>query len=146
MWPVSAQRILRGDSRLGRSARLYTTNDPKRLHPVGRVDADEIEAARDHGAASRGRDRAGTPAARSREHAVLVVEAMEVVGDADRVGRDSLRAALRRRVGSDGRELGEPLDQLALLGRERTRRANDCYGVVGALRRIPAIRACAYCT
>ena len=35
------------------------------------------------------------------EHAVLVVEAVEVVGDADRVGGDTLRAALRRRLGDD---------------------------------------------
>ena len=50
------------------------------------------------------------------EHLVVVVEAVEVVGDADRVVRDRVRAAPLGRLGDDGRELGEPLDQVALLG------------------------------
>ncbi len=51
---------------------------------------------------------------------MLVVEAMEVVGDADRVRGNTLRAALHERVGNDLGQLGEPLHELALLGRERT--------------------------
>jgi hypothetical protein len=53
------------------------------------------------------------------EDAVLVVEAVEVVGDANRVLRDSLRAALLCRIGDDCRQFREPLDQLALLRCER---------------------------
>ena len=52
------------------------------------------------------------------EHLVVVVEAVEVVGDADRVGRDRVRAAALGRLGDDRGKLGEPLDQVALLGGE----------------------------
>ena len=58
------------------------------------------------------------------EHAVLVVEAVEVVGDADRVGRDRVRPAALGGLRDDARELGQPLDQLALLGREPARRSD----------------------
>src|SRR5204863_5574451 len=53
------------------------------------------------------------------EHAVLVVEAVELVGDADGVCRDRLRAALLGRVGRDGGQLEQPLHQLPLLAGER---------------------------
>ena len=56
------------------------------------------------------------------EHLVVVVEAVEVVGDADRVGRDRMRRAPLGRLGDDLRELGEPLDEVALLRRERRER------------------------
>ena len=57
------------------------------------------------------------------EHAVLVVEAVEVVGDADRVRRQRLRPAPLDRLRDDAGELGEPLDQLALLRGELLRRS-----------------------
>ena len=76
---------------------------------------------------------------------MLVVEAMEIVGDPDRIGRDPLRPTLRGCVREDGGELGETLDQLALLTLDRGRGAG-ILGVPSALRRMPAMRACAYWT
>src|SRR5437870_1176533 len=88
-------------------------------HPVRCLDADKVEAARDdrlRGAAE-GEAEALLLAL---EDAMLVVEAVEVVGDADRVRGDPLRPALRRGVCDDGGGLREPLDQLLLFRRERT--------------------------
>src|SRR5437588_6554796 len=84
------------------------------LHSFGRFDPDEVEAARDHrlGRAAEGEPKRLLVAL---EHAVLVVEAVEVVGHADRILRDSLWAALCRRVFDHRRKLCEPLDELALL-------------------------------
>src|SRR4051812_3933417 len=80
------------------------------LHSLRRLDPDQVEGAGDH--ALRG------PAQREAkrllvalEHAMLVVEAVEVVRDADRVRRQPLRAALLDSVGDDGGELGEPLHE-----------------------------------
>src|SRR5437879_7108812 len=88
-------------------------------HPFRRVDPDEAEAASDD---SLRRAAKAEPECLllALEHAVLVVEAMEVVGDADRVGRDALRAAFRQRVGDDGGQLGEPLHKLPLLRGQRS--------------------------
>ena len=44
---------------------------------------------------------------------------MEVVGEADRVRRQQLRASALRRLAHGDREVGQPLDQLLLLRRER---------------------------
>ncbi len=114
----------RPEARLETSETLAPAQQQPVAHRVNRyiragaVDPDEVEAARDH--------RGGRPAEAeperllvALEHAMLVVEAVEVVGDPDRVGRDRLRAPLLGRVGGDARELGEPLHELALLRRER---------------------------
>src|SRR5579862_1039794 len=90
------------------------------LHPLRCLDADELQRARDH-RLRRPTEREPEGFLLALEHAVLVVEAVEVVGDADRIHRDRLRAAPVRRVAHDLRELGEPLHELALLGRERLR-------------------------
>jgi hypothetical protein len=50
---------------------------------------------------------------------VLVVEAVEVVGDADRVGRNLLRRAPLGRLARDRGKFEQALDELALLHRER---------------------------
>src|SRR5690242_15764658 len=99
-------------------------------HPFRCLDADEVEAARDH------RRRGAAEAEPERlllalEHSVLVVEAVEVVGDPDRVGRNPLRAALHERVGGDGGQLGEPLDELSLLRGQRARGLGGDRGVAG---------------
>ena len=47
---------------------------------------------------------------------MLVVEAVEVVGDPDRVVRQRVRPAPLDRLLDDPGELDEPLDQLPLLG------------------------------
>ena len=47
---------------------------------------------------------------------MLVVEAVEVVRDADRVGRERVRAAPLGRLLDDAGKLGQPLDQVLLLG------------------------------
>ena len=63
-----------------------------RLHPVGRLDADEVEAPCEH--RLRRRDEAEPERLRHRaEHLVLVVEAVEVVGEPDRVVRERVRGA-----------------------------------------------------
>ena len=49
------------------------------------------------------------------EYAMFVVEAVEVVRNADRVRRNAVRRAPLRRLGDEGRELREPFDQVALL-------------------------------
>src|SRR5947209_915507 len=88
------------------------------LHPVRCLDSDELEAACDHRLR-----RAAEPEAErllvALEHAMLVVEAVEVVRQTDRIRRDALRAAALGRLARDGRELGEPLHDVALLGRQR---------------------------
>ncbi len=53
------------------------------------------------------------------EHAMLVIEAVEVVGDADRVDRDRVRRPPLGRLSGDLRELEQALHQLALLRSER---------------------------
>src|SRR5437588_536704 len=52
------------------------------------------------------------------DDSVLVVEAMEVVGNADRVQRDRMRRAAFGRLSHGDAEVGETLDQLALLARK----------------------------
>ena len=79
------------------------------------------------------------------EHAVVVVEAVEVVGDADGVRRQRVGRAPLGGFGDDGRKLDEPLDEAALLGRELGRDVAET-GASPALRMIPAMRACAYWT
>src|ERR1700758_642297 len=77
-------------------------------HPVRCLDADEVEAAGDHGP-RRLAEAEPESLLPTLEHAMLVVEAVEVVGDADRVGRDALGAALRERVGGHRGKHGEAL-------------------------------------
>src|SRR6266540_858003 len=90
------------------------------LHALARLDADQVEAARD--------DRLGRAAKAEPERlrvgledAMLVVEAMKVVGDPDRVERDRVGRPSLGRLGRDSGELREPLDQVALLDREVAR-------------------------
>src|SRR5437660_5070442 len=87
-------------------------------HPLRCLDADEVEAARDDGA-RRAAEAEPERLLLALEHTMLVVEAVEVVGDADRIGRNSLRAALDERVLGDRGQLGEPLHELPLLRRQR---------------------------
>ena len=61
------------------------------------------------------------------EHAVVVVEAVEVVGDADRVRRERMRPPPLRRLRDHARKLGEALHELALL-RQRALRARRPTG------------------
>src|SRR5438132_10400362 len=119
--PIAAASVTRTSS----SARFRSGAAPAtagRLHPFGCFDADEVERAFD----DRLRRAAKAEPERLRvaavEHAVLVVEAVEVVGDVDRVVRELMRAAPLGRLCDDGGKLDEALDQLALLGRELGRR------------------------
>ena len=79
------------------------------------------------------------------EHLVMVVEAVEVVGEPDRVGRDRVRPPPLGRLGDDA---GNSARRLI---RSRSSSASSAGGSAEgvaspALRRIPAIRACAYWT
>src|SRR6266540_1542168 len=86
-------------------------------HSFRRLYSDQVEAPGD--------DRLRGPAEAEAEglrvaveHAVLGVEAVEVVGDPDRVVRDRMRAAALRRLRRDAWEFGQALDQVLLLVRE----------------------------
>src|SRR5579884_1558003 len=127
--PIAAASVTRTSSsarfRSGRAVDIGA--DPRAgatarsSHAFRRLDPDEAEAAGDH----RLRRAAEAEPERLRlvaEDAALVVEAVEVVGEADRVRRQELRTAPRRRLAHRGREVGEPLDQLLLLGGERAGR------------------------
>src|SRR4051794_28618227 len=84
-----------------RSFSLRDSNSPsaiaEALHTVGGLDADEPQTRGDH-LLGRTAERQAERFLLALEHAMLVVEAVEVVGDADRIGRDRLRAALGRGV------------------------------------------------
>src|SRR5215212_1645988 len=56
------------------------------------------------------------------QHAVLGVKAVEVVGDANRVGRNRMRSAPLRRLGGDPGELQQAADEALLLVGELGRR------------------------
>src|SRR4051794_8351800 len=99
------------------------------LHALGRFDAHEVERARDH-ELRRPHEREPERLLGRVEHAVMVVEAMEVVGHADRVVRDRLRAAPLGRLARDRGKVGKPLDQIALLGLDTCRGGRDS-GVAG---------------
>src|SRR5581483_628056 len=93
------------------------------LHPLRCLDADELETPCDH--------RPGRPAERESERfllaledAVLVVEAVEVVGDADRVCRNPLRPPPLGRLAHHRRKLRQPLDELPLFDGERFRKTD----------------------
>src|SRR5581483_1787747 len=86
-----------------------------RLHPLRRLDADQVERPLHHGLRRAAEAEAERLRVAALEDAVLVVEAVEVVGDVDRVVRQLVRAAPLSRLRHDGGELDEPLDELALL-------------------------------
>src|SRR5947199_2513066 len=83
-------------------------------HPLRCLDSDEVEAARDH-PLRRAAEAEPEGLLLALEHAMIVVEAMKVVGDADRVHGHALRPALRDGVRHDRRQLGEALHELPLL-------------------------------
>src|SRR5437899_10515501 len=100
-------------------------------HPFRCLDSDEVEAAGDH------RLRRATETEPERlllalEHAMLVVEAVEVVREADRVRRHSLRASLDEGIRGHRRQLGKPLHELPLLRSDRggRRRGHGCVAGV----------------
>src|SRR6185503_9398543 len=74
------------------------------LHPLGRLHPDEVESAREHGA-RRLHQREPERLLLALEHTVLVVEAVEVVGELDRVLGHRLRAAALGRLPHHGGEV-----------------------------------------
>src|SRR5581483_7473913 len=84
------------------------------LHSLRRADPDKLQAAREDAL----RRAAEPEAERFRigvDHPEVVVEAVEVVRDLDRVDRERLRPASRGRLAHDARKLRQALDELALL-------------------------------
>ena len=82
-------------------------------HALGRVDPDQVEAPRDH----RLRGPAEPEAKRllvAAENTAVVVEAVEIVGEPDRVDRDRVWRTPFRCLCDERRELGDPLEELAL--------------------------------
>src|SRR5215831_9642834 len=100
------------------------------LHPLGSLDPDEVETAGDH-ALRRPDKRQPKGLLVAFEHAVLRVEPVEVVGDADRIDRDRLGPPPFRCFRRVHRKLREALDQVAFLGRERGFRRGGNRGRAG---------------
>ena len=124
--------------------RAATARFQRTLHPVGRFDPHQVERAGDHRLRRRGQaEPEGLGLAL--EDAVLVVEAVEIVRQADRVRREGVWAAALGRLGDDSRELGQALDQVALFDGELAG-GSALTSASSALRRMPAMRACAYWT
>src|ERR1700730_1392302 len=98
---------------------LFTSYPTPVSHALWRLDPDQVETARDH-PLSRAAEREPERLLVAFQYAVLVVEAVKVVGNADRVLRDRLRATLLGRVGGNRGQLGQALDQLPLLRSERS--------------------------
>ena len=67
----------------------------------------------------RGEKESADQAAVDGMRAMLVVEAVEVVRDLDRVDRDPLRRAVLRRLAHDRGKLGQPFYERPLLRRQR---------------------------
>src|SRR4029079_9202950 len=109
-----ARPILPPRSRCRRRGRASTS------HALRGLDAEQVEADGDHRLRGRAERQAEALCLRL-EHAVVVVEAVEVVRDADRVRREGVRAAALRRLPHDAGQLEKPLHELTLLGRERPR-------------------------
>src|SRR2546423_6476981 len=110
--PSAAASVTRTSSRARFRSCLISTF--RTLHPFGRRDSDEIEAAGDDalcGAHELEPERLRLGA----DHTVLVVEAMEVVRHADGVDGDRVRSPAFRCLGGDRGKLEQPLDQVALL-------------------------------
>src|SRR5213592_2448842 len=84
-------------------------------HALRRLDSDEVEAACDHGLRRPDEGDPKGPRSPAFEHAVIVVEAVEVVGDVGDVDGEGVRPAPLGRLGDDARELHEALDERALL-------------------------------
>src|SRR5579859_4615156 len=115
--PIAAASVTRTSS----SARFRSGAAPAtagRLHPFGSFHADQIEGPLHDGLRREAEAEPERLRVAAVEHAMLVVEAVEVVGDVDRVVRELVRAAPLGRLGDDGGELDEALDELALLGRQ----------------------------
>src|SRR6266581_6432428 len=116
--PIAAASVTRTSSSARfRSGGLALTSTRGTLHPFGRLDSDEIEAARDdalRGAHELQPERFGLRA----DDAMLVVEAMKVVGDPDGIDRDRMRCTTLCSLCDDEGELQEPFDQVPLLLRE----------------------------
>src|SRR2546425_2233561 len=89
-------------------------------HSIWSLDADEVEAASDH-RLSRPDEHQAELLGFALQHPVVVVEAVEVVGDADRVVRQGVRAAPLDGLRDYLRELRQPLDQILFLAGELLR-------------------------
>src|SRR5438128_2603223 len=91
--PIAAASVTRRRARLRSGAVPATSQILRQLHPLRRLHAHQVERTR-HDRLSRA---AEAEPERLRlaalEHPVVVVEAVEVVGDVDRVVRELVRAA-----------------------------------------------------
>ena len=87
------------------------------LHPFRSLDPDQIEAASDD-LLRRCAEREPKALGVGPEDALVVVEAMKVVRDPDRLVRDPMRRAALRGFPRDPWKLQQPLDELSLLDRE----------------------------
>src|SRR3989440_1185651 len=92
-----------------------TTLRERNLHPLGRLDPDQIEAPCDH-VLRRPAERESELLLVRADDAEVVVEAVEVIGDADGVDRQRVRGAPLRRLDGNRREVRQALEQVALEG------------------------------
>src|SRR5439155_6780618 len=125
-----------------RSGGVLTGEILSGLHPLGRLDADEIERSRDHRLGRPAQAEAEALRRAALEHPVLVVEAVEVVRELDRVRGQRVRTAARGRRLDGAGEVDDPLDQVALLGSELFRRLGARRGRAGVAHdpRDPCVR------
>src|SRR3954465_2310361 len=100
------------------------------LHPFGRFDPHQLESAGDD-EGCRAAERETKRLLVALQYAMVVVEAVEVVRNADRVGRQGVGPATLGRLLDDGRKLREPLDELALFRSEGARRRRESLASVG---------------
>src|ERR671910_294610 len=100
------------------------------LHPVGSLHADEVERARQHGL-RRLYEAEPEGLLLALEDPVVVVEAVEVVREPDRVVRKPVWGSALGGLRHDVGELDQPLDQVALLRRRvsRVRRSLRVAGI-----------------
>src|SRR5215211_5101026 len=110
-------------------------------HALGGFDSDEVEAAGDDALRRLG-ERKPEGFGFAFEHAMVMVEAVEVIGEADGVDRECVRAAPLGRLRDGLGELGEPLHEVALLRRELAGRLGRPLGRAGLLEdaRDPRVR------
>src|SRR5262249_30976599 len=115
--PIAAASVTRTSSSARFRSGGWPTIAAGTLHPFGRLDADQVEAPCDHHRG--GADGAGGEGFAPRaDHPMVVVEAVEVVGDPNRVDRDRVGRTALGRLGHDRREVRQALDEVLFLALE----------------------------
>src|SRR5262245_25342499 len=130
--PIAAASVTRTSSSARfRSGAAPATAGSYALHAFGRDDADQIQRPGDDYLRRAAEAESKGLRLAAFEHAVVMVEAMEIVGEVDGVVGELMRGAPLGRLCDDGRELDESFDQGPLLGRQLCRRVGPDGRVAG---------------